>query len=93
MVDPRELELPDVGTLVVRDPETGRQREVHTSDPKLRATYARGARDQRDRIAGSLRQAGADHLVLRTDKDWLVDLVRFVAMRRHRIDHLRRAVS
>ena len=28
VLDPRELELPDVGTVVLADPETGRQREV-----------------------------------------------------------------
>jgi uncharacterized protein (DUF58 family) len=91
VVDPRELSLPDVGTLVVTDPETGRQREVDTNSRALRERYEQAAREQRERIATTLRAAGADHLVLRTDRDWLVDLVRFVSMRRHRIDHLRRA--
>ncbi len=31
VLDPRELELPDVGTVVLADPETGRQREVTTT--------------------------------------------------------------
>jgi uncharacterized protein (DUF58 family) len=93
VVDPRELSLPDVGTLVVTDPETGRQREIETTDRKLRERYEQAARAERERIASTLRSAGADHLVLRTDRDWLVDLVRFVAMRRHRVDHLRRATQ
>jgi uncharacterized protein (DUF58 family) len=91
VIDPRELELPDVGVLVVTDPETGRQREVQTANPSLRANYAQAAAAQRAQTASALRSAGADHLVLRTDRDWLLDLVRFVALRRHRIDHLRRA--
>jgi hypothetical protein len=33
---------------------------------------------------------GVDHLVLRTDQDWLLDIVRFVASRRERV-HARRA--
>jgi uncharacterized protein (DUF58 family) len=93
VLDPREVELPNVGLMVVRDPESGRQREVRTSDPELRARYALAAKQQRDRIAQTLRRAGADHLQLRTDRDWLVDLVRFVALRKHRIDHLRRTAS
>ncbi len=93
VIDPRELELPDVGVLVVTDPETGRQRDVQTSSAGLRDSYAKAAAAQRDEIARALRSAGADHLVLRTDRDWLLDLVRFVALRRHRIDHLRRASS
>lgn len=91
VLDRREIELPNVGVLLVRDPETGREREVQTADPALRARYVKAAKEQRKNIADALRRAGADHLVLRTDRDWLTDLVRFVAMRRHRIDHLRRA--
>ncbi|RQX35109.1 DUF58 domain-containing protein, partial [Micromonospora chalcea] len=30
-----------------------------------------------------LRAAGAAHLRLRTDRDWLLDMVRFVAAQRH----------
>jgi uncharacterized protein (DUF58 family) len=78
VVDPIELELPDVGTMFVSDPETGRQREVRTSDRGLRQRYARSARAQRDGIAAGLRRIGAEHLVLRTDRDWLVDLARFL---------------
>jgi uncharacterized protein (DUF58 family) len=90
VVDPRELELPDVGVLQIVDPETGERREVQTSSRKLRRRYADAARDQRDQIAASIRQAGADHLVLRTDRDWLLDLVQFVSLRRRRIDSLPR---
>jgi uncharacterized protein (DUF58 family) len=90
LLDPRELDLPDVGTLVVVDPETGASRDVETGSAALRARYAAAARQQRVAIAARLRTARADHLVLRTDRDWLVDLVRFVALRRRRIDHLHR---
>ena len=44
VVDPRELELPDVGVLVLADPETGALHEVYTGDAKLRARYAAGRR-------------------------------------------------
>ncbi|HEY8525112.1 MAG TPA: DUF58 domain-containing protein [Acidimicrobiales bacterium] len=91
VIDPRELELPDVGLMIVVDPETGDTREVDTGSAELRRRYAEGARAQREGIARALRSVGADHLVLRTDRDWLIDLVRFVALRRRRIDHLRRA--
>lgn len=91
VLDPRELDLPDVGTMIVVDPETGDVREVETGKADLRLRYAEAARAQREEIARSLRRVGADHLVLRTDRDWLIDLVRFVALRRRRIDHLRRS--
>jgi uncharacterized protein (DUF58 family) len=93
VLDPRELELPDVGRLMVVDPETGAIRPVQTNDARLRARYAAAAVAQREQNAEALRRARADHLVLRTDTDWLIELVRFVALRRRRIDHLRRATA
>ncbi len=83
IVDPRELELPDVGVLTLADPESGMLHEVQTSDPVLRARYAEAANAQRTAIAQALRAAGAGHLRLRTDSDWLLDMVRFVAAQRH----------
>ncbi|MBB4961814.1 uncharacterized protein (DUF58 family) [Micromonospora polyrhachis] len=83
VVDPRELELPDVGVLALVDPETGEMHEVQTADPRLRRRYAEAASVQRSAIANELRAAGAAHLRLRTDSDWLLDMVRFVAAQRH----------
>jgi uncharacterized protein (DUF58 family) len=83
VVDPRELELPDAGVMEFIDPETGHSHEVQTGDAELRARYAAGASAQRAAIAGAIRGAGAAHLRLRTDRDWLLDIVRFVAAQRH----------
>ena len=81
IVDPRELSLPAVGVLTVVDPESGAVHEVST-DAKVRTAYAAAAAAQRDAIAGALRRAGASHLRLATDSDWLLDIVRFVAAQR-----------
>ena len=83
IVDPRELSLPEVGVLQLVDPETGQQREINTSSD-VRERYAAAAAEQRRDIARRIRGAGADHLVLRTDRDWLLDIVRFVGRRRER---------
>jgi uncharacterized protein (DUF58 family) len=84
VLDPRELELPAVGLLTLVDPETGRRVEVQTSRRRVRQRYAAAAAEQRAAIAAALRRSGAEHLQLRTDRDWVLDLVRFVATRRHR---------
>lgn len=78
IVDPRELELPNVGLLVLEDPETGRRRTIQTGSAKLRRRYAEAAADQRESIAQAIRGAGAGHLQLRTDRDWLGDIIRWV---------------
>jgi uncharacterized protein (DUF58 family) len=80
--DPREQELPDVGLLTLVDPETGRRREVPTASRKLRERYAEAARRQQASIETGLRRAGAAHLGLRTDRDWVADIVRHVYAQR-----------
>jgi uncharacterized protein (DUF58 family) len=82
VVDPRELELPDVGMLTVVDPESGQVLEVPTGNAEFRQKFAAGAAAQRRQIAAGLRRCGAGHLQLRTDRDWLMDVVRYVADRR-----------
>ncbi|WP_210574994.1 DUF58 domain-containing protein [Streptomyces sp. GESEQ-4] len=83
-VDPRELELPDVGLLTVVDPETGRRRDIPTHARKVRERYAAAALEQRAVIKQSIRRAGAAHLRLRTDRDWVKDVVRYVEDQRRR---------
>ena len=82
VVDPRELELPDVGYLSLVDTETGRVRDVQTARRSTRQRYATAAAEQRADIAARLRRAGASHLHLRTDRDWVLDIVRFVLAQR-----------
>lgn len=85
IVDPRELELPDVGLVTLTDPETGADREVYLSE-EVRAKYAAAAAAQRADTAAALRRCGVPHLVLRTDQDWVRDIARFV-MRQRRVAH------
>jgi uncharacterized protein (DUF58 family) len=82
--DPRESELPAVGLLMLVDPESGERLEVQTSNPKVRARFAEAALARQAQNNRSVRSAGAAHLVLSTDRDWLFDVVRFVAARRNR---------
>nr|MDQ6937209.1 DUF58 domain-containing protein [Actinomycetota bacterium] len=78
IVDPRELELPNSGLVTFVDPESGEQLEVQTARADVRERYAAAAAQQRAQISTMLRHAGAAHLLLRTDRDWLEDMVRFV---------------
>jgi uncharacterized protein (DUF58 family) len=84
VVDPRELELPDVGLLTLIDPETGQRREVSTASKRLRERYAAAAAEQRELVGAALRRSGADHMVLRTDRDWVRDIVWHVVAQRRR---------
>ena len=91
VTDPREQELPDVGLLTLVDPETGRRREVSTAGRRLRERYAAAARTQRASITTAIRRSGAGHLPLRTDRDWIADIVRHVHAQRRLGRHPRRS--
>jgi uncharacterized protein (DUF58 family) len=77
ILDPRELDIPDVGVVLLQDPETGDLRELNTADRKIRSRYSAAARMQRERNRRALRRAGVGHLLLRTDRDWVSDTARF----------------
>jgi uncharacterized protein (DUF58 family) len=90
VIDPRELDIPDVGTILMRDAESGQVRELHTSSRRVRATYAAAARLQRERTARAMRRSGVSHLVLRTDRPWLTEFARFALTHRRMAADLRR---
>jgi uncharacterized protein (DUF58 family) len=81
VLDPRDVELPDVGDVILQDTESGVTREF-TIDAQLRDDFARAATAHRAEVARTLRRGGAPLMTLRTDRDWIADIVRFVASRR-----------
>lgn len=83
-VDPRELVLPAIGIAAFIDPETGRRLNVQTNSAALRQRYEAAACARDAAITQAIRRAGAEHFALATDRDWLLDIVRFVAARRAR---------
>ena len=78
VVDRREIEFPNVGDMLIRDPETNFERYINTADPAARARMDAASAAQRERIRISLRRAGVGHIQLRTDRDWVQDIARFV---------------
>lgn len=85
VTDPRENDLPDVGLISVVDPETGRRRLIDTSKMSVRKAYGDLAKRRRKELAARLKSCGADQLVLGTDRDWVLDFVRFVSGRKARL--------
>ena len=81
VIDPRDVELPAVGDVILQDTESGVTREF-TIDEQLREDFGRAAAAHRDEVARTLRRCGAPLMTLRTDRDWISDIVRFVASRR-----------
>jgi uncharacterized protein (DUF58 family) len=76
VTDPREAELPDVGHVVLVDPETGDLVEADTASPRARAAYAAAEAERRRGVAAAIRRTRAHHVVLSTDADWSRELAR-----------------
>ena len=100
LLDPLELELPDLGLLTIRDAETGEQMLVDTHDAGFRKRFARIAAQREADLRLGFTKAGVDALELSTDGDLVDAVVRFTEMRKRRVrlsaggglpGHLRRA--
>jgi uncharacterized protein (DUF58 family) len=83
--DPRELALPDVGFLTLRDAETDELVEVDTRHPQVRALFAQNAARRNDQLDQGLRRAAVDRLDIRTDQPYALSLQRFFHMRERRM--------
>ena len=84
LLDPLELELPDLGLLTIRDVETGEQVLVDTHDSGFRKRFARIAAQREADLRQSLAKAGVDALELSTDDDLAAAVMRFTEMRKRR---------
>ena len=84
LLDPMELELPDLGLIPVRDAETGEQLLVDTHDAGFRKRFARIAAQREADLRQALTRAGVDALELSTDGDLVQAVMRFAEMRKRR---------
>jgi uncharacterized protein (DUF58 family) len=78
VVDPAELELPDIGLILIEDAETGDQLLVDTSDPLLRGRLAAQVGAREEELAEGMRRAGVHAHRISTDQDLLAALVGMV---------------
>jgi uncharacterized protein (DUF58 family) len=84
LYDPLEMNLPDLGLLVMRDAETGEQIFVDTHDRAFRKRFSQLAEKRERELREAFADAGVDALELSTG-DALVDaILRFADLRRRR---------
>ncbi len=82
--DPREVDMPDIGPIILEDAETGEQLYVDTHDRKFRARFSEAARQREANLNQAFKQAGVDALSLSTEEDLVAAMVRFATIRRQR---------
>jgi uncharacterized protein (DUF58 family) len=81
---PSELELPDVGPIIMEDSETGEQLYVDTHDSKLRARFRKAAQEREAVLKEAFKRASVEAFSLATDEDLVRAIIRFVRMRQQR---------
>ena len=74
--DRRDAELPNVGLLKVRDPETGKRVWTDTSVASVRNAYAEAWRAQQAALEDMYNKTGMNHVEIRTDEDYVKALMR-----------------
>ena len=84
LCDPREVELPDVGPLVMEDAETGEQLYVDTHDKGFRRRFQEAAERRESTLRDAFKRSGVDAVSLSTDDDLVSAIVRMAKTRQKR---------
>ena len=79
--DPREVDLPDVGVVLIEDAETGTQLSVDTSDRGFRQRFKEAAQQREEGLSRAFRRAEVDQLTVSTEEDLVVAVLRFASLR------------
>ncbi len=82
--DPHEVELPDVGPIIMEDAETGEQLYVDTHDRRFRQRFHEAAQRREAALSEAFAHAGVDALSLSTEEDLVRAIVRFATLRQQR---------
>ena len=85
LTDTAEEELPDVGLLVLRDPETGRVVPIDTSAARVRSAYALLVDREREQLRRLFRRQAVDEVEVRTDESYIRPLLAFFRRRERKL--------
>jgi uncharacterized protein (DUF58 family) len=84
LLDPREVELPNVGPIIMEDAETGEQLYVDTGDAGFRRRFQAAAETREAAVTAAFGRAGVEAVTLSTDDDLVRAIVRMAMLRRRR---------
>ncbi len=84
--DRSEMELPEIGPLILQDAETGEQLYVDTRDRTFRARFAEAVQQREAALAEAFKRAGVDVLSLCVEDDLVRAIAQFAAAREQRAE-------
>jgi uncharacterized protein (DUF58 family) len=84
VADPRELELPDIGPIIIEDAESGEQVYVDTHDKGFRTRFKEAVQQHEANLNLTFTHAGVDLLEISTHDDLVRSIMRFASLRKQR---------
>ena len=84
IVDPREIELPNVGFIELEDSETGEQILIDTKDPRVRKSFQDYAISEQGNLDMTFRSIDLDSIQILTDRSYVEPLMAFFKARAKR---------
>jgi uncharacterized protein (DUF58 family) len=82
--DPYELELPNLGLIVLKDAETGEVVEINTGDQRKRRAFTERQLKVQAELEKIFKAARIDVIKLRTDRSYISELTKFFETREKR---------
>ncbi len=82
--DAREVQMPNVGHVLLSDPETGQERFVDTGSFSFQQWFKESRKKFQDSVSQILRTSGAEWIQVQTREDYADAVVRFFRMRARR---------
>ena len=80
--DHRDVDLPDVGLMKVKDAESGHEMYIDTSDRKLRTAHDNYWRNRQKMLSDIFNNSNVDNVSIATNQDYVKALMQLFAMRR-----------
>lgn len=84
ILDPAEMELPNLGLFKVEDPESGKKVWIDTGNPQNRADYAREMDERNSRQVRDLKKINFDLIQLFASEDYVKPLMTYFKQREKR---------
>ena len=86
LLDPNEIDIPDVGFVQLEDSETGEQMLVDTSNPEFREAFASMMQSRNKSLMSGMQKLNVDMIQLHSMEPFEIPLKKFFHMRQRRIE-------
>jgi uncharacterized protein (DUF58 family) len=85
IIDPREVELPNIGFIELEDAETGETVLIDTTNSGVRSGFFSRSQKEREDRQNFFKSIGVDNIDIHTDRSYIEPITKFFRMRARRL--------